>query len=97
MSATLSIVYFTRVLPSPLTEELGSYGISCHEALALSEVFNLCEQPEINLVVIDPSVDDERVRIVQRKFPTLQILAGADPKHVLWEIMNVLGKASLIQ
>ncbi len=97
MSATISIVYFTRVLPSPLADELASRGVNCLEALALSEVFNLCEQPEIDLVVIDPSVDYERVKAVQDKFPTLRITAGTNVQDVLWEITNLLGKTFLIQ
>ena len=97
MSLDITIVYFTGILPTQLADELGAHGINCFEALELSEVFNLCEHPEINLVVVDPSVDDQRAKIVQQRFPTLTIHAGADPKDVLWEITNLLGKASLTQ
>jgi hypothetical protein len=45
-----------------LADGLGCRGINCYVALAVSEVFHLCERPEINLVVIDPSVDDARAK-----------------------------------
>ena len=97
MSSGIPIVYFTRILPARMAEELGCRGIICHEALALSEVLSLCEQPDINLVVIDPSVDDERAGIVQQQFPTLRIGTEAKVNDVLWEITNLLGNTSLVQ
>ena len=97
MSSVISIVYFTRILPARIADELGYRGIMCYEAFAISEVLNLCEQPDINLVVIDPSVDDERACIVQQKFPTLRIGSEAKVNDVLWEITNLLGNTSLVQ
>jgi hypothetical protein len=93
----ISIVYFTRVLPSHLADELGCRGINCYEALAISEVFHLCERSEINLVVIDASVDDARAKAVQEQFPTLRLDAGATAEDTMWELTNLLGKASAIQ
>jgi hypothetical protein len=93
----ISIVYFTRVLPSNLADELGRQGIKCYEALAISEVFSLCEQPEINLVVIDPSVDDERAKAVQQRFSTLRLYDGATIEDTMWELTNLLGQAPAIQ
>ena len=93
----ISIVYFTRGLPSHLADELGRRGINCYEALAISEVFYLCEQPEINLVVIDPSVDDERAKTVQQRFATLRLHDGATIGDTMWELTNLLGQAPPVQ
>lgn len=93
----ISIVYFTRVLPSHVADELVRRGINCYEALAISEVFYLCEQPEINLVLIDPSVDDELAKAVQQRFSTLRLHDGATVEKTMWELTNLLGSASAIQ
>ena len=93
----ISIVFFTRVLPSRIAEELGWRGINCYEALAVSEVFHLCERPDINFVLIDSSVDDERAAAVQQRFPTLRLHEGAIVEDMIWEITNLLGTTPVIQ
>jgi hypothetical protein len=70
---------------------------SGYEALAISEVFYLCEHPEINLVVIDPSVDDERAKAVQQRFSTLWLHDGATVEKTMWELTNLPGSASAIR
>jgi hypothetical protein len=85
------------MLPSHLADDLGRRGINCYEALAISEGCYLCEQPEINLVVIDPSVDDERAKTVQQRFSTLRLHDGATIGDTMWELTNLLGQAPAIQ
>jgi hypothetical protein len=72
-------------------------GVNCYEALAISEVFHLCERPEVSLVVIDASVDDERAKAVQKRFPTLRLDDGATVEDATWELTNLLDKGSAIE
>jgi hypothetical protein len=93
----ISIVFFTYALPSAFADQLALQGIHCHEALAVSEVFHLCENTEVNLVVIDASVDEERAKAVQQRFPGLRLHEGATAEGTLWELANLLGRPQMVQ
>ena len=41
----MTVILFTAHAPHPLTDELACLGHQVHEALAVSEVFSLVEQP----------------------------------------------------
>lgn len=84
------LVFFTRSLPSPLLTELEAHGFYCYEALALSEVFHVCEKPEIRLVVIDSSIDEDRASIVQWLFPALRLKADDWTCDILESLSDLL-------
>ena len=40
----MTLIFFTRILPSPIADELARQGHTIYEALAISEVLALAEQ-----------------------------------------------------
>jgi hypothetical protein len=56
-----ALIYFTRELPG-LSEDLSEHGFQVYEALAVSEVFYLCEQHPRLIVVIDHTVEPDSAK-----------------------------------
>ena len=79
----ISVVFFTNVLPFLLADELSRQDIYCYEALAISEVLHLCETEKIGMVVIDASVEDERAKAIQERWPTLRLKQEARVADVI--------------
>jgi hypothetical protein len=84
-----SLVYLTNVSPSKLGDELISNGHSVWEALSISEVLYLCHQYEIDVVVIDATIEHKDVVELQSRFITLKLEAKATAADVIWEISNL--------
>ncbi len=85
----LSLVYLTPRAPSQLAADLMLAGYTVWEALAVSEVLYLCEQHNIDLIVIAPNVEDPDVVEVQMRRTTLTVKTGATALDVVWELSQL--------
>lgn len=90
----LSIVYLTTRAPSQLASDLTLSGYTFWEALAVSEVLYLCEQHNVDVVVIAPDVEDSDVIEVQMRRMTLTLKPDATVKDVMWEQAQLFPSAS---
>ena len=90
----LSLVYMTTRAPSELASELMLSGYAIWEALAVSEVLYLCEQHDIDAVVIAPDVKDAEIVEVQTRRTTLTLKRGATAKDVVWQLAQLFPSAS---
>lgn len=90
----LSLVYLTTRAPSELASELILAGHAVWEALAVSEVLYLCEQHNIDVVVIAPDIEGAAVAEVQMRRMTLTLKLGATAKDVMWELAQLFPSAS---
>jgi len=86
--ATVKIIYFTRELPG-LSEELSKCGFELYEALAISEVFYLCEQHPTAPVVIDSTVEDAAVHEVVSRHIALRLKPDVNDADVIWELSHL--------
>lgn len=84
-----ALIYFTRELPG-LSEDLSEHGFQVYEALAVSEVFYLCEQHPRLIVVIDHTVEPDSAKEIAARRTTLRLKkksngarCGIDPKTLL--------------
>ncbi len=68
-----NIILWTVSSPDPLTQNLASAGYRVWEALALSEVTFLCDNEDIDAVVIRSEVDDQRAAVLGRHYITLKL------------------------
>ena len=93
----LSIVLWTPVAPCKFAEELRDLGVAVWEALATSEVLNICESEEVDAVVILKGVDSEGVSEVQQRFICFVLDHTATPDGVRCELSNLKSKSTLIQ
>jgi hypothetical protein len=94
---TRSLVFFTRSLPSPLSQALELAGHRVFEALAVSEVLHLCEHEDIDCVVISSDVSDEAAKAVAVKHLTLRLRPEATAGDVLWELGLLFGSDARLQ
>jgi hypothetical protein len=69
-------------------------GYTVWEALAVSEVLFLCEQKNVDAVMIAPEVEDAAVVEVQMRRMTLRLKPGATAKDVMWELARLFPAAS---
>jgi hypothetical protein len=94
---TRSLVFFTRSLPSPLSQALELAGHRVSEALAVSEVLHLCEHEDIDCVVISSDVSDEAAKVVADAHVTLRLHPEATAGDVLWELSLLFGGPGAVQ
>lgn len=94
----ISIVFFTRTLPSSLLAQLSQTGIHIFEALAISEVLHLCETENIDIVVIAADVDDYGAGVIAQHRITLRLKPNAKAKEVIAELWQMFpNKSATIQ
>ena len=77
-----------------MASELVLAGHTVWEALAVSEVLYLCEQKNVDVVVIAPEVKEAAVLEVQMRGMTLTLKPGATAKDVMWELTQLFPSAS---
>jgi hypothetical protein len=80
-----SLIYFTRELPG-LSEDLSEHGFQVYEALAVSEVFYLCEQHPRLIVVIDHTVEPDVAKEISARRVTLRLKKTSTVRDVIWEL-----------
>jgi hypothetical protein len=94
----ISIVYLCTSAPNGIADELIAAGYRVFEALAVSEVFYLCEHHTIAAVVIAADVEDPNVIEAQVRHVTVRLKPHATAKDLIWELENLLGrKFSILQ
>lgn len=81
-----SLVYLTAAAPSRLTNELASTGHRVWEALAISEVLALCEEHDIDAVIIAPEVQDRKRKAAELGRICVLLESGATVANVIWEL-----------
>jgi len=82
----ISLVYLTTRSPSTLGDELTLAGYRVFEALALSEVLYLQEHENIDLVIIDSSVEEPEEKARQMPGIRIRLVPGATATDVQWEL-----------
>lgn len=60
-----------------------------HEALAVSEALYLCEQGQVDVIVIGPNVDDPDPSRRNYHHITLHLKPEATAKDVIWELSKL--------
>ena len=80
---TRTVIYFTRDFPG-ISEDLSERGLQVYEALAVSEVFYLCEQHPSATVVIDSTVEDHTAEDIAAQKVTLRLKPDATATDVFW-------------
>lgn len=91
----ISLVYLTDRTPSKLADDLILAGYRVFEVSAISEVFCLCRQERVDLIVIDPGVQSPGVIDLQRSHITIRLTPEATAKHLIWELSQLFSKRSL--
>jgi sulfur transfer complex TusBCD TusB component (DsrH family) len=81
-----SLVYLTTAAPSTLADELMLAGYQVFEALAVSEVFYLCENHDISAVIIGADVTASGVSDIKHHRVTITLQPEAKAKDVVWEL-----------
>jgi len=95
--AMYSIVLWTPIAPCKFAEELRDLGVAVWEALATSEVLNICEHEEVDAVVVMPGLLSDGVKEVQKCFICFVLHQTATPAEVLWELTNRKSQSTSIQ
>lgn len=93
----LSIVLWTPIAPCKFAEELRDLSVAVYEAIATSEVLNICEHEEVDAVVILPGVQSKGVREVQQRFICFVLDHTATPAELLWELSNLKSTSTSVQ
>lgn len=78
-ASAMTIIFFTRLLPNAISDELSRPGYTVHECLAISEVLALAEQHRDAQIVIAADVEPAAAKVIQQHYPTLQITAKVKP------------------
>jgi hypothetical protein len=89
-----ALIYFTRELPG-LSEDLSEHGFQVYEALAVSEVFYLCEQHPRLIVVIDHTVEPDSAQEIAARRITLRLKKKATVRDVVWELAGLAPNLSV--
>lgn len=77
-----------------MATDLTLAGHTVWEALAVSEVLYLCEQQNIDVVVISPNVGDAAIVEVKMRRMTLTLKPGATAKDVMWQLAQLFPSQS---
>jgi hypothetical protein len=77
-----------------MASDLTLAGYTVWEALAVSEVLYLCEQKNVDVVVIAPDVEHSDVVEVPMRRMTLTLKPGATAKDVMWQRAQLFPDAS---
>lgn len=64
-----------------------------YEAITVSEVLYLMEHYDVQVLVVDSTVEDEAAREMGRRFMSLRLQPGATAAEVLWEMSGILGES----
>lgn len=91
----MTIIFFTRSLPSAIANELQRQGHTIHEALALSEVFNLMEQHPNAQIIIAADVQAASAKVIQCHYPTLTLEPEATATNVIWELSHLTARRTV--
>ena len=91
----ISVAYLTNRQPSKLAEDLILAGYRVFEVSAISEAFYLCEQQTVELVVIDPGVQNPDLTDLQRSHITIRLKPEATAKDLVWELSQLFSNRSL--
>jgi DNA-binding response OmpR family regulator len=81
-----SLVYLTTRSPSKLGDELTRAGYRVFEALAISEVLYLQEHENVDLVIIDSTVQGAEEKARHLRGITFTLDAAATTADVQWEL-----------
>jgi hypothetical protein len=81
-----SVVYLTITAPARLTDELTAAGHRVWEALAVSEVLALCEEHDIDAVIISPEIQDRKGKAANPGRISVLLESGATAANVIWEL-----------
>jgi hypothetical protein len=87
-----SLVFFTRRLPSQLSDALSLAGYRVFEALALSEVLYLQEHENIDAVIIAADVEEQAEKVKQIRGIVLALKSNATVAEVQWELSALFSK-----
>lgn len=89
-----TLAWFTRLAPSPLAASVAAHGGHLiYEAITVSEVLYLMEHYDVQVLVVDSTVEDEAAREMGRRFMSLRLQPGATAAEVLWEMSGILGES----
>lgn len=80
------LILLTTRAPHPLADDLMLAGYRVFEALAISEVLALVERHPDAHIISTAGVDPERARVVQHRYPTLQLNPEATAQDIVWEL-----------
>jgi hypothetical protein len=96
--AVTSLVFLTDKAPSEFAEQLSAAGYHVLEAMDISEVLHLCEQTQVDAVVIAPQCADNVWLPIKLKQPAIQLGAEASVAELVWELERLFPrKTSVIQ
>ncbi|HEY1939960.1 MAG TPA: hypothetical protein VGJ33_18680 [Candidatus Angelobacter sp.] len=90
----MTIVFLAHKLPDPISDELARQGHSVYECLAISEVFALAEEHLDAQIIIAAEMEEKWARLIQQRYPTFHLKAGATAKDVLWELNVKSGRVN---
>jgi hypothetical protein len=92
-----SFIWFTRCAPSPLAAAVAAHGgLVIYEAIAVSEVLALMERQDSPIVIIDPTVEEEAARELQKRFVSLRLQTQATAAQILWELTGIVADPDLL-
>ena len=84
----MTLILFTTHAPNALANELAQKGHEVYEALAISEVLGLAEvQPDAQ-IIITPEIGQDRARVIQEHYPTVQLSQNVAVERIIWELCS---------
>lgn len=84
-----AIVLLNARSPSKLAGELELFGHTVWEAIAVSEVLYLCEQHDVDAVIIAAEVEQAGLIAKQVRGVVMQLNSTADAIYVDWELSQL--------
>ena len=91
------IVYFCERGGLPLAGELERAGHVVFEALAISEVLNLIEHENIDLVILESSISPERRQPIDERIATIRLTEQTTPTDLVFEISHLFPSRTAVQ
>ena len=98
MNCVTNIILFTTSDPSRLADDLIQAGFNVFEALAISEVMQLCEAENVDIVLITAEIEEHRALEIQHHYMTLRLKPNATVKEIIAELWQLFpDKAATVQ
>ena len=86
----MTIIWFTRSLPSSISDELTRQGYTVFESLSISETLSLAEQHPTAAIIVNHDVEKAAAKVIQQHHPTLCLNPSAAVKEIVWELSSLI-------
>jgi hypothetical protein len=90
-----AVVLLTTRAPSKLTDDLALAGHRAWECLSVSEALYLCENENVDVIVIAPDIEDPDLAEAQLHYVTIRMKPEATAMELIWELSKLFDSGSV--